>query len=123
MSKNFTVKYKNEILGTIDVNNYTFNPNDRCDRRFLPRQLRQSRATKKDVLEFLESRIVQRDNQGIRGIVRSLGLDSYNPISIISKTKGMDLNDCIWVTSNPSEDYYDVHIRENPDKYVKKIGL
>lgn len=122
MLKNYTVKYKNIVVGTIDLINFVFKPDNHCNPLFIPRELRTAR-TKKDVLEFLESRIVQKDNQGIKKIINDLGLKTYNPISIIDKTKGMDLNDCIWVTSDPNEDYYKVHIRENTDRYVKRICL
>ena len=96
--------------------------NNNCNRRLVPRELITVRD-KEDVMKFLESRIVQKDNQGIRGIMYSLGLNGYNPLDIIRKTKGMDLNDCIWITDNKNEDYYEVHIRENPSKYIKKICL
>lgn len=122
MSKNYIVKYKNKTIGTIDIGKLIFVPNNNCNQRFVPRELRYARS-KKDVLSFLESRIVQRDNQGIKRIIRDMGLQSYNTFSIIDKTKGMDLNDCIWITSDPNEDYYKVHIRENPSKYIEKISL
>lgn len=122
MSRDYIVKYKNKNIGTIDVIELMFKPNSSCNPRFVPSRLRQAK-TKNDILSFLESRIVQRDNQGIKSIIQDMGLETYNTISIINKTKGMDLNDCIWITSNPDEDYYDVHIRENPSKYIGKISL
>lgn len=121
MSNIYTVKYKNLIVGTLDLDRYAFEANPKCEEKFIPRELRN--PTPKNVLLFLKSRVVQEDNQGLPLILEDLGLEVYDVRKLIELTKGMDLNDCIWIVKDPNEDYYEVHIRENHDKYLKNMRL
>ena len=117
----YTVKYKNFDIGIINMNTYRFYLNIHCNPKFIPREL--LNPTKENVINFLKSRVVQEDNQGLGLILEDLGIQNYNIKQLIDKTKGMDLNDCIWITNNPKENYYKVHIRENHEKYFKNIKL
>lgn len=121
MSNLYTVKYKNTNIGIIDLENFVFYKNLECELKFIPRELRN--PTKVNVTDFLKSRVIQEDNQGLNIVLKNLGIKNYNVRQLIDKTKGMDLNDCIWITNNPNEDYYKVHIRENYNKYFKSIKL
>lgn len=121
MSNLYTVKYKNFIIGTIDLASHKVYLNKDCNPKFIPREL--LNPSRENVISFLKSRIVQEDNQGLNLILEDLGLEIYNIKQLIDKTKGMDLNDCIWITKDPNEDYYEVHLRENYDKYFKHVKL
>lgn len=121
MSNIYTVKYKNFVVGTIDFDSYEFKPNGDCNSKLVPRELKN--PTKDNVIAFLKSRVVQEDNQGLPSILHDLGLETYDVKKLIDCTKGMDLNDCIWVVKDPNEDYYKIHVRENYTQYFRNVDL
>lgn len=53
--------------------------------------------TWKDLESFLESRCVPKSRDGIRYYLEELGLDSYDPLSIIRKTEGRMAEDHHWI--------------------------
>ena len=53
--------------------------------------------TWEELQEFLESRCVPRQRDGLQYYLESLGLDSYDPLSIIRQTQGRMAEDDSWV--------------------------
>lgn len=51
----------------------------------------------KDFQEFLEERCFPRSREGMRVVLRSLGLDFYDPLAIIEKTAGRMAEDFQWI--------------------------
>lgn len=119
MLNKFFLKYKNFVLGEIDLENYTFLDYKVKPEIFIPIELRGNPSRDK-VKEFLENRCVQRDNHMIDVILKDLGLGRYDPTEIIKKTYGMDLNDCYWLTENKDDDYNLVHIRVSKEAREKR---
>ena len=50
-----------------------------------------------DFLSFLEERCVPRERAGLREYLQALGLDEYDPIEIIRKTRGRMAEDEQWL--------------------------
>lgn len=50
-----------------------------------------------DLQHFLESRCIPRQRDGVRAYLSALGLDHYDPLDIIRKTKGRMAEDTCWV--------------------------
>ncbi len=50
-----------------------------------------------DYLSFLEDRCVPRKRAGLRGYLDALGLDEYEPLEIVRKTKGRMAEDNQWI--------------------------
>ena len=55
------------------------------------------RATWEDFEEFLESRCFPRTREGLRMILKELGLDAYDPLAIVEKTQGRMAEDFQWL--------------------------
>lgn len=55
------------------------------------------RPTWEDFEEFLESRCFPRTREGLRMILRDLGLDAYDPLAIVEKTEGRMAEDFQWL--------------------------
>lgn len=53
-----------------------------------------------DLEEFLEERCIPRQRAGLREYLEALGLDEYEPLSIIIKTKGRMAEDDQWMEVN-----------------------
>lgn len=56
-----------------------------------------AKPTWKDFEEFLESRCFPRTREGLRFILDDLGLDFYDPLTIIERTKGRMAEDLQWI--------------------------
>lgn len=56
-----------------------------------------AKPTWNDFEEFLESRCFPRTREGISLILEDLGLDFYDPLSIIEKTRGRMAEDAQWI--------------------------
>lgn len=56
-----------------------------------------AKPTWEDFEEFLESRCFPRSREGISLILEDLGLDFYDPLSIIEKTRGRMAEDAQWL--------------------------
>lgn len=55
------------------------------------------RPTWEDFEEFLESRCFPRTREGLRMILKELGLDDYDPLAIVEKTQGRMAEDFQWL--------------------------
>ena len=55
------------------------------------------RPTWEDFEEFLESRCFPRTREGLRMILKELGLDAYDPLAIVEKTQGRMAEDFQWL--------------------------
>lgn len=56
-----------------------------------------AKPTWKDFEEFLESRCFPRTREGMRVILDDLGLDFYDPLAIVERTKGRMAEDFQWI--------------------------
>lgn len=56
-----------------------------------------AKPTWEDFEEFLESRCFPRSREGLSLILEDLGLDFYDPLSIIEKTRGRMAEDAQWL--------------------------
>lgn len=56
-----------------------------------------AKPTWEDFEEFLESRCFPRNREGLSLILEDLGLDFYDPLSIIEKTQGRMAEDAQWI--------------------------
>lgn len=75
---------------TVCVENYTDNPvKTAFGKNTMP--------TWDDFMAFLEERCVPRERTGIREYLEALGLDEYNPLEIIKRTKGRMAEDNQWI--------------------------
>lgn len=50
-----------------------------------------------DAAEFFESRCFPRERRNCEQLLADLGLDSYNPLDIVRKTHGRQLEDYCWI--------------------------
>ena len=50
-----------------------------------------------DLLRFLEERCVPKSRSGIREYLETIGVDEYDPLEIIKKTKGRMAEDAQWI--------------------------
>ena len=50
-----------------------------------------------DLEEFLEERCIPRQRAGLREYLEALGLEEYDPLAIIQKTKGRMAEDDQWM--------------------------
>ena len=55
------------------------------------------RPTWADFEDFLESRCFPRTREGLRMILKELGLDDYDPLAIVEKTQGRMAEDFQWL--------------------------
>lgn len=56
-----------------------------------------AKPTWEDFMEFLESRCFPRTRDHLRLVLKDLGLDNYDPLAIIEKTKGRMAEDLQWI--------------------------
>lgn len=56
-----------------------------------------AKPTWEDFEEFLESRCFPRTRDGLRMILDDIGLDFYDPLAIVEKTKGRMAEDFQWM--------------------------
>ena len=56
-----------------------------------------AKPTWEDFMEFLEDRCFPRTRDHLRLVLKDLGLDSYDPLAIIEKTKGRMAEDLQWI--------------------------
>ncbi len=56
-----------------------------------------AKPTWEDFEEFLESRCFPRTREHLRLVLEDLGLDSYDPLAIVEKTKGRMAEDLQWI--------------------------
>lgn len=53
-------------------------------------------TTGMQVVSYLKKRIVQRDRDGVKDLLKRSGINEYNFYEILKKTKGSDPDDMIW---------------------------
>lgn len=56
-----------------------------------------AKPTWEDFEEFLESRCFPRTREHLRLVLKDLGLDSYDPLAIVERTKGRMAEDMQWI--------------------------
>lgn len=56
-----------------------------------------AKPTWEDFMEFLESRCFPRTRDHLRLVLRDVGVDSYDPLAIVEKTKGRMAEDLQWL--------------------------
>ena len=87
LSTKINVDYLNQ---TVSIKNYT---SDMLARAFGVNE----HPTFKDYEEFLESRCFPRTRDHVKWILNDMGLDSYDPLSIVKKTGGRMADDYMWI--------------------------
>jgi len=83
-----TADYK---TGTVHVENYTE------DTIFRPFGIRESGLTIDDLEYFMETRCFPRGRANAKQLLSDLGLNSYDPIGIVTKTHGKLWDDFCWI--------------------------
>lgn len=56
-----------------------------------------AKPTWEDFMEFLESRCFPRTRDHLRLVLKDVGVDSYDPLAIVEKTKGRMAEDLQWI--------------------------
>ena len=56
-----------------------------------------AKPTWEDFMEFLESRCFPRTRDHLRLVLEDIGIDSYDPLAIVEKTKGRMAEDLQWI--------------------------
>ena len=54
--------------------------------------------TWKDFEEMLEERCIPRDRQNLQYVLKTIGVDEYNPLEICKRTGGRMAHDCCWMS-------------------------
>lgn len=67
--------------------------------------------TPEDITLWLSDRVFPKDRQGVEALLQEIGLAEYDMWKITKITKGISLSDYYWLSSNPDEQYKDVHPR------------
>lgn len=105
---NFEVFDKDTLLAKVSVDfdsqqvslqQFSNNP---VDRPFL-----YDSATVEDVLNFLEFRCFPRTRFNCQELLSDLGLTHYNPLEIVRRTHGLQLEDFVWVKFEGEDLTYD----------------
>lgn len=80
---------------------------------WLPFGVRTS-ATYKDLLEFYEERCFPRERANCKTVLKTLGLDYYDPELICRKTHGVQFDDFTWIqfSDEPQVNYNDIKLRD-----------
>lgn len=124
MSKVYYLKWYDDLVGTIIYPECEF-IRDANYKKDLPNQLRFKSKDgftidKYDVLDFLKSRVVQEDNQGIDIIMEELRYPVYDLEILLDNTFGMTTDDCLWLLPKDKLhwDFKTYHIKSNPKLWV-----
>lgn len=98
----FDIMYKNELVTEVTVCenkvSITKHNNNVAIQPFYGGDI-----TTKRVEDFLKSRCFNPARPDREKLLASLGLENYNPLSIIKKTHGHMFHDCLWIKF-PGED-------------------
>lgn len=121
MSKIYYLKQCDELIGTITYPDCDFKKYKNYNGK-LPIGLRYINSpddyipTKEHVLDFLKSRVVQEDNQGIDIIMKELKCPMYNLEVLLDNTFGMTTDDYLWLLPKDKLhwDFKTYHLRSNP---------
>lgn len=70
-------------------------------------------VTYSDLLEFYEDRCFPRERENCKEVLKSIGLDYYDPEEICRKTHGVQFDDFIWLqfSDEPQVNFEDIRIR------------
>lgn len=122
MLENYTLMYKNIEVGNISYNQdkdeFSFKLNEEIkDTKYLPPILYDYtnlsldyKPTHKNILWWIEDRIMPPERDAIDHILDKMGLSIYNPWTILKENKGMTLEDYWWIRKD-NEKYEQCHIR------------
>lgn len=71
-------------------------------------------VTYKDLLEFYEERCFPRERANCKTVLKSLGLDYYDPELICRKTHGLQFDDFLWIqfSDEPQVRYEEIKLRD-----------
>lgn len=71
-------------------------------------------ATYKDLMEFYEDRCFPRERANCKTVLKSIGLDYYDPELICRKTHGQQFDDFLWIqfSDEPQVEYKDIKLRD-----------
>lgn len=71
-------------------------------------------VTYKDLLEFYEDRCFPRERVNCKTVLKSLGLDYYDPEMICRKTHGLQFDDFLWLqfSDEPQVCWNDIKLRD-----------
>lgn len=71
-------------------------------------------ATYKDLLAFYEERCFPRERANCKTVLKSIGLDYYDPELICRKTHGLQFDDFLWIqfSDEPQVEYKDIKLRD-----------
>lgn len=71
-------------------------------------------ATYSDLLEFYEDRCFPRERANCKTVLKSMGLDYYDPELICRKTHGQQFDDFFWIqfSDEPQVKYKDIKLRD-----------
>lgn len=79
------------------------------DNRALPD--RNSTPAHQDIIHWLSDRVFPEDRQGAYFLLHQLGLTHYDPWEIAKSTNASVLTDNYWMSTDPTDEYEDKHIR------------
>ena len=71
-------------------------------------------ATYEDLMEFYEERCFPRERANCKTVLKSIGLDYYDPELICRKTHGQQFDDFMWIqfSDEPQVEYKDIKLRD-----------
>lgn len=80
---------------------------------YLPFGVRQE-ASYKDLLEFYEDRCFPRERANCRDLLHKLGLEEYEPESIVRETHGLQFDDFMWLqfSDEVQVEWEDIKLRD-----------
>ncbi|RRJ63826.1 hypothetical protein EHV15_13485 [Paenibacillus oralis] len=64
-----------------------------------------AKPTEEAILRWMEDRIFPKDRQDKDELLKAIGLDSYDVITLFLELKGKTSRDTLWITEDPDEPY------------------
>jgi len=79
----------------------------------IPNSLYPERITWKNLMSWMETRVVPRTRIGIEELLPKYGVKEYNPYAMCKKSHGISMADFIWIRFNDEDiKYADIKIRD-----------
>jgi len=71
-------------------------------------------VTYEDLMEFYEDRCFSRERENCKTVLKSIGLDYYDPELICRKTHGLQFDDFVWLqfSDEPQVEWDDIKLRD-----------
>lgn len=113
-SYSFKVYLQEQLLSEVFVKGTEVNFKNYSDNYlFLPFGVREE-VTYQDLLDFYENRCFPRERANCKTVLKTLGLDYYDPELICRKTHGLQFDDFVWIqfSDEPQVEYKDIKLRD-----------